>query len=176
MSRQAANESFARHAQARLGVTVDGWAGARTKAAFDEALPPPEAQPQTPPSAEWDARSRASLQGVHADLVKVMDRARMIAPRFVVIEGLRTRTRQQELVSRGASRTMNSRHLTGHAVDIVPLDDRGRISWDWPLYYPLAEAVKQAAQDVGVPVTWGGDWRTFKDGPHWELPRNTYPA
>ena len=174
--KNASNEAFARHVQARLGVTVDGWAGARTRAAFDAALPPPEAPPQAPPSAEWDARSRASLQGVHADLIKVMDRARAIAPRFVVIEGLRSRARQQELVNRGASRTMNSRHLTGHAVDIVPLDDRGRISWDWPLYYPLAAAVKQAAQEVGVPVTWGGDWRTFKDGPHWELPRNAYPA
>jgi peptidoglycan L-alanyl-D-glutamate endopeptidase CwlK len=26
-----------------------------------------------------------------------------------------------------------------------------------------------------VPIVWGGDWRTFKDGPHFELDRRKYP-
>ena len=176
MSRDAANLDFVRHAQRRLGVTVDGWAGPRTRAAFDAALPAPEAPPTAQPSAEWDARSAANLRGVHPDLIRVMERARAIAPRFLVIEGLRTAARQRELVASGASRTLNSRHLTGHAVDIVPLDSAGRVSWDWPLYHKLAPFVKQAAAEVKVPIIWGGDWRSFPDGPHWELPRNQYPA
>ena len=60
-------------------------------------------------------------------------------------------------------------------MDIAPLID-GKVSWHWPHYYTLAEAVKQAAKDVGVAVEWGGDWKSFKDGPHWQLPWAKYPA
>jgi hypothetical protein len=63
--------------------------------------------------------------------------------------------RQAELVARGASRTMNSRHLTGHAVDLVALD-RGRVSWQWEDYYEVAAAMQAAAHELGVPVRWGG--------------------
>ncbi len=120
-------------------------------------------------------RSRKNLIGVHPDLVRVVKRAIEITDiDFTVIEGRRTLARQKRLVAKGASKTMRSRHLTGHAVDIAPYVD-GRIRWDWPLYYPLAEAIKRAAADVGVPVEWGGDWK-WKDGPHWQLPRDGYPA
>jgi peptidoglycan L-alanyl-D-glutamate endopeptidase CwlK len=77
---------------------------------------------------------------------------------------------------------MNSRHLTGHAVDLgYWLDDgdgvpeNGEIRWDWPLYAQLASAVKGAAQKLGVAITWGGDWPSFPDGPHFELDRGKYP-
>jgi peptidoglycan L-alanyl-D-glutamate endopeptidase CwlK len=77
---------------------------------------------------------------------------------------------------------MNSRHLTGHAVDLgYWLDDgdgvpeNGEIRWDWPLYAQLASAVKAAARQCGVPITWGGDWPSFPDGPHFELDRGKYP-
>ena len=89
---------------------------------------------------------------------------------FTVLEGLRTRDRQKKLVARGASKTMNSYHLTGHAVDIAPLVE-GKVTWDWKYYHQLAPAVKQAAKELGVNITWGGDWKTFKDGPHWQIPR-----
>jgi peptidoglycan L-alanyl-D-glutamate endopeptidase CwlK len=126
--------------------------------------------------AEWDARSRTNLQGVHPDLVRVMARARELSPvRFTVIEGLRSQARQRQLVAQGASRTMNSRHITGHAVDIVPHRPNGDLAFDWPLYHKLAPAVKQAATELGVAIVWGGDWRTFKDGPHFELDRRSYP-
>lgn len=120
-------------------------------------------------------RSLDRLIGVHPDMVKTIHRAIQItAIDFTVLEGLRTKERQKELFAKGATKTMNSRHLTGHAVDIAPVID-GAVSWDWPLYHRLAVAVKEAAKEVGVPITWGGDWRTFKDGPHWELPWNAYP-
>lgn len=116
-------------------------------------------------------KSLQRLQGVHPDLVKVVHRAIALTPiDFRVIEGLRTQERQKYLYAKGATRTLNSRHLTGHAVDLVPLVN-GQPSWNWDHYYPLSAAIKQAAQELGIAVEWGGDWTSFKDGPHWQLPR-----
>lgn len=115
------------------------------------------------------------LQGVHPDLVKVVKRAAEISDvDFMVTEGLRTLERQKQLVKAGASKTLKSRHLNGHAVDLAVLLN-GKLSWDWPLYYKLAKWVKQAAAELKVPIEWGGDWRSFKDGPHWQLPWKEYP-
>lgn len=120
-------------------------------------------------------KSLARLEGVHEDLVRVVKKAILVTPLdFTVLEGLRTLDRQRALVASGASTTMRSRHLTGHAVDIAPLLD-GQVRWDWPLYHRLAEVVKLAAKTERVPVEWGGDWKTFKDGPHWQLPWAEYP-
>lgn len=116
------------------------------------------------------------LQGIHPDLVKVVERAiQLTEVDFTVLEGLRTRERQAELLKAGATTTMNSRHLTGHAVDIGALVG-GKVRWDWPLYYKIAEAMKAAAKELEVPIEWGGDWKKFKDGPHWQLPHKEYPA
>jgi peptidoglycan L-alanyl-D-glutamate endopeptidase CwlK len=132
---------------------------------------------------EWDKISLERLRGVHPDLCRVMDRALQAAPfPFRVIDGLRTVARQKELVRIGASKTMRSRHLTGHAVDIVPLvdlDRDGKVETDelfnWPLIHKLAPVIKAAAAAEGVAIEWGGDWRTFKDGPHWQLAWAVYP-
>lgn len=119
-------------------------------------------------------RSLARLQGVHPDLVKVVHRAAALSDiDFTVLEGLRTVARQKQLVAAGASKTMNSRHITGHAVDLAVLV-KGQVRWDWPLYHKLAVHVKQAAADLGISIQWGGDWKSFKDGPHWELNRKVY--
>ncbi|MEM5429408.1 M15 family metallopeptidase [Cupriavidus oxalaticus] len=124
---------------------------------------------------ELNQRSLDRLVGVHADLVKVVRRAAEIsAVVFIVTEGRRTRERQAQLLAKGASQTLNSRHITGHAVDLAAVVD-GEVRWDWPLYYKIAAAMKQAATETGVAIVWGGDWRTFKDGPHFELDRKAYP-
>lgn len=118
-------------------------------------------------------RSRQRLSGVHPDLVAVVEPAIQITEvDFTVLEGLRSRDRQKELVAKGASKTMNSRHLTGHAVDLAPWP----IDWDdLDRFRQVADAMKQASEELDVPVIWGGDWRTFYDGPHFELDRKVYP-
>ena len=121
-----------------------------------------------------NVRSEKNLTGVHPDLVKVVRTAAESAS-FVVTEGLRTAERQAQLLKAGATQTLKSRHLTGHAVDLAALVGN-EIRWDWPLYAQLAKAMKQAAQQLNVPLEWGGDWKTFKDGPHFQLPWDKYPA
>lgn len=121
------------------------------------------------------SRSLARLDGVHPDLIRVVKRAIQITPvDFGITEGLRTKERQKELVAKGASRTMNSRHLTGHAVDVVAYIG-SEVRWDWPLYPKIAAAFRQAAKEEGVAITWGGDWPKLRDGPHFELDRKSYP-
>ena len=124
---------------------------------------------------KFGERSESRLQGVHPDLVKVVRRALEISKvDFAVLEGVRPIERQQELVKSGASQTMKSRHLTGHAVDIAPFVGN-QVRWDWPLYYKLAEAMYAAARELNVPIEWGGRWTSFPDGPHWQLPWKDYP-
>ena len=117
-------------------------------------------------------RSLQNLSGVHPDMVAVVKRAIEISEQdFSVIEGIRHINRQRELVKSGASTTMNSRHLTGHAVDIAPYP----ISWEWEYFYPIADAMKQAAEELDIDLEWGGDWKSFPDGPHYQLSRKNYP-
>ena len=120
-------------------------------------------------------KSIERLQGVHPDLVRVVERAiDLTTVDFTVLEGLRSPERQQTLVASGASQTLNSRHITGHAVDLGAWVDN-QVDWSWPLYTKIANAMKAAASELGVAIVWGGDWRTFKDGPHFELDRRYYP-
>ena len=120
-------------------------------------------------------RDFTRLAGIHGDLLRVILLTANNGAEFMVLEGIRTLERQKELFAKRATRTLNSRHLTGHAVDIAPLDDLGAPSWHWPQYDILAVAVKLAATQLSIPVIWGGDWVNFRDGPHWELPWNKYP-
>ena len=123
----------------------------------------------------FSRRSETNLAGVHPDLVRVMRRALELSEvDFMITEGFRTKQRQEALLREGKSKTMRSRHLTGHAVDVAAWID-GKISWNWPHYEVIAQAIKQAGAELGVPVEWGGDWKSFKDGPHFQLPRSTYP-
>lgn len=119
-------------------------------------------------------RSNERLIGVHPDLVRVVHRALQLSPiDFGISEGLRTMERQIQLKKAGASKTLNSRHLSGHAVDVVAYIGKD-VRWDWPLYEQIAVAFKQAAKELDVPITWGGDWTTLKDGPHFELSWSKY--
>lgn len=120
-------------------------------------------------------KSEGRLAGVHADLVKVVRRAIEISTvDFAVLEGLRTVERQRQLLKAGASTTLKSRHLTGHAIDLGAIVD-GQVRWDWGLYYKIAASMKQAAKELKIGIEWGGDWKKFKDGPHFQLSWAKYP-
>lgn len=125
-------------------------------------------------------RSQNNLEGVHPDLIKVVQRAiKITSIDFGIIDGLRTVTEQKANVAKGASKTMLSRHLTGHAVDVGAYVDGQYINGDTPseyrLYEQIADAFKIAAHQLGIPIVWGGDWKTLKDGCHFELDRRVYP-
>jgi peptidoglycan L-alanyl-D-glutamate endopeptidase CwlK len=146
--------------------------------------------------------SRRELQGVHPQLVAVVERAiRITVQDFSVHDGIRTLADQQRLVAAGASQTLASRHITGHAVDLVPYVN-GKLRWEWPPIYRIADAMRVAAHELDTPLRWGGAWdveftasaespedlvadyvarrrklgkRAFIDGPHFELPQALFP-
>lgn len=128
----------------------------------------------------FSGKSETLLAKAHPDLVRIMRAAlEHSAVSFVITESVRSVQRQRQLVNSGASQTMRSRHLPGkdglsRAVDVAAIVG-GKISWDWPLYERIAVAVKQAAKDLQIPIEWGGDWKSFKDGPHYQLPWSAYP-
>lgn len=119
-------------------------------------------------------RSKDRLSGVHPDLVKVIEEAIKGSPLdFSISEGLRTKERQKVLFDSGKSQTMNSRHITGHAIDFAVIKD-GEVTWDFKYYQLVADHIKKVAKELGVDIVWGGDWQSFKDGPHIELHRSKY--
>ena len=116
-------------------------------------------------------RSMQKLSGVHPDLIAVVKLAISKSKvDFTVLEGIRSPVRQKELYKAGKSTTLNSRHITGHAVDLAPWP----ISWEWEDFYPIADAMKEAAEELEVSLEWGGDWKSFPDGPHFQLSRKKY--
>lgn len=128
----------------------------------------------------FSKRSLDNLNTVHKDLARVAHLAlKYTSVDFVVTEGVRTLARQKELLASGASTTLNSRHLAhpsdglSRALDVAAYVNGVR--WDWPLYDKIAHAFKRAAAELKVPIVWGGDWKSFKDGPHFELDRRHYP-
>lgn len=121
-------------------------------------------------------RSLQNLEGVHSDLVSVVKHAIEITPiDFTVIDGRRSEQEEAANIASGASQTKHSRHLTGHAVDIAAFV-RGKVIISWEFAPKIADAMKHAARDLKIPIEWGGDWRTFKDGVHFQLPWKQYPA
>ena len=133
-------------------------------------------------------RSKKNLSGVHPSLVRVVERALQISKQdFMVLEGVRTVERQQELYAQGRSRpgdivtwTLKSNHFInpktgyGHAVDLVPFP----VDWnDLKKFDEMNRAMEAAAKELGVNIRWGADWdedgkpreRGESDSPHWEL-------
>lgn len=126
--------------------------------------------------SELTELSRKRLEGVHPDLKKVVEDAAANAPfEILVVEGLRTVARQKKMVAEGKSRTMNSRHLTGHAIDLCAIVD-GKMKWTKPHNHAIADLMKAEATSKGVDLEWGGEiWPTFKDTPHYQLSWDVYP-
>lgn len=121
---------------------------------------------------KFGVKSLERLKGVHPDLVKVVTRAlELSSVDFSVSEGLRTKERQAELVKQGVSRTMNSRHITGHAVDLYPVSNPDN-KWTPEDFAPIVKAMKEAAKELNISVVHGADWGW--DHPHHELNRALY--
>ena len=125
----------------------------------------------------FGARSKRCLIGVHPHLVTLAEYALAAsAVDFGIHCGLRTEEQQAVLVRTGKSLTMNSRHLTGHAIDCHPWVN-GQIPWhDWDYWEVMALAFTVASDELGIPIEWGGKWARLVDGPHFQLPRDKYPA
>lgn len=109
------------------------------------------------------------LEGVNPQLVRVVSRCAAITTiNFNVSEGLRTKERQAQMVKEGKSKTMQSKHIDGKAVDLYPLtDDKKQV--DWNGFEMLAKYMKFAASEMQVDIVWGGDWKSIVDKPHFEL-------
>ena len=125
------------------------------------------------------ARDTKRLEGVHPDLVKVVELASSRTT-FMVVQGLRTLEEQKKLFALGKTKTMKSRHLTGHAVDLAPLvdldgDGDKELSWNPDHFAAISLAMKKAAAELKVPIEWGGNWHSFVDMPHFQLPWKEYP-
>jgi len=133
-------------------------------------------------------RSQNNLKDVHPDLVMLVTLANNhFADEdkdFIVTEGVRTIERQKELMAKGATKTLKSRHLrtwtedhglVAHAIDVAPTLG-GKVRWDWPLFHKIHEAFKKASAECGIEFEWGGSWASFPDGPHFQLPHNQYPV
>ena len=118
-------------------------------------------------------RSLDNLRGVHPYLVYIARRALFLSEvDFVVTEGVRDIERQRYLLAQGDSWTLKSKHLLqdddfGHAIDVAAWVD-GDVSWEFEDYEKIAESFQLAAADIGVDITWGGEWKS-KDGPHFEI-------
>lgn len=119
-----------------------------------------------------NATSISRLRGVDANLIALAKKAREISPiPFEVTEGLRTKERQRYLVKTGKSRTMNSYHLRGKAIDFVAMPG-GKVSWDLKDYKTIVEkAFKPAAKALGLTnrIVYGVYWKSIVDGPHIEI-------
>lgn len=177
--------------RALLGGATLGIAYSSLQRAPAASKPPPG----PPALGTLGAPSWRLLEGLQVDLVRVVGLAtELTMVDFIVLEGLRSHDSQRRLYDAGRSETLNSRHLTGHAVDLVPLKDRVP-TWDWAWYYPLARAMKISSEELAVPIRWGGCWEllseiddpeqavaayvaarralgqdAFIDGPHFEVP------
>jgi peptidoglycan L-alanyl-D-glutamate endopeptidase CwlK len=112
---------------------------------------------------KFGARLLAELEGVHPAMVAFAHKTLELSTQdFGVYDGLRTREEQMEILNKGSSTTMNSKHLRqpdgfGHAVDLVPWI-AGKYRWEWPPGYVIAEAARRAAEALKIRVRWGGHW------------------
>lgn len=118
--------------------------------------------------------SKASLdklQGVKQPLVDVVKRAIELSEiDFGISEGVRTLERQRMLYEAGKSRTMNSYHLKGEAVDVYAWIN-GYVDWNFSNYEKISKAMFKAAKELNIEIEWGGNWKMFRDGPHFQLKR-----
>lgn len=125
----------------------------------------------TPSGFKFSNRSKTNLAGVHPKLVAIVTEALNRSPfDFIVVEGLRTKETQARYLREKRTRTMDSYHITGHAIDIAVLVD-GKVNYNLANYKKVADVFKEVAKENKVSLTWGGDWKSLVDGPHFQIAR-----
>jgi peptidoglycan L-alanyl-D-glutamate endopeptidase CwlK len=123
----------------------------------------------------WSLSSKSQMKDIHPDLRRLADLALELSPYdFRITDGKRTRAEQKTYVAKGASQTLNSRHLYGFALDYVAIVN-GKARYELVYMKAIADAFKKAANKLDIPINWGGDWKSFKDTPHIELAKGHYP-
>lgn len=120
---------------------------------------------------KFSPESEAKLAGVDPRLAALMRAVEAKHPdAFEITEGPRDVETQRKYVAEGKSQTMNSKHLTGNAVDIALIGPDGKLNWDFEAYRPIADTAKAVAAEMGIPdFVLGGDWKTLKDGVHFQV-------
>ena len=114
-------------------------------------------------------RSLQNLQGVHPSLVKLMKTAILSSPfPFMITEGLRSIERQKQLFQEGKTKTLDSYHLKGRAVDIAVIVEN-HITWNYSFYEKVAKHILKIAHRKHLKITWGGTWNTLVDAVHFQL-------
>jgi peptidoglycan L-alanyl-D-glutamate endopeptidase CwlK len=123
---------------------------------------------------DWNATSQTRISGVDPRLVKILQitRQRTGIP-FEISEGMRTAEKQREYVAAGKSQTQNSKHLHGNALDIFIPGADGKADYDFEHYRPIADEAKRVASELGYDdFVWGGDWKSLRDGVHFQIGGN----
>ncbi len=179
-------DQYVRNFQKKTGIIVDGIVGPATLAllrGWGELGLVTHVETTLAGSGKFQLseRSLSRLKGVHPDLVRVVKRAIYITSvDFMIIEGVRTMSQQIIYVRTGKSKTLKGRHIPENnackmscAVDLGAMVG-GVLVWDWKYYIELSRAMKQAAKELSIPLEWGGDWKSLRDGPHFQLPWSVY--
>jgi peptidoglycan L-alanyl-D-glutamate endopeptidase CwlK len=124
----------------------------------------------------WGKTSLYNLKGIHPDLRQLADRALYLSPvDFRIVDGLRTLAEQKENLKKGVSKTLRSRHLTGHAIDFAVLK-LGEIDWyDLTSFGVIGQCFRTASAELKIKIVWGGEWK-WKDWGHIQLDWGAYPA
>lgn len=124
-----------------------------------------------PSGFKFSTRSKKNLEGVNPVLVSIVTESLSRSPfDFIVVEGLRTLETQKIYLAQKRTRTLDSYHITGHAIDIALLVN-GKVNYDLANYKKVAQVFKEVAKEKRVSLTWGGDWKGLVDGPHFQIPR-----
>jgi len=104
--------------------------------------------------------SLKNLEGVNPKLVDAANQAIAISTvDFAITEGLRTLDRQKKLLADGFSKTLNSKHLTGEAIDVIALEAGKAKNIDIYYYICIADAFAKLSDTVKI--KWGGSWRVL---------------
>lgn len=149
------------------------WDGVSTPTFQDQVFAP---QTSDAKPVQLSERTKAKIAELHPefqkDITRLMMYALAVGLKPEIVEGHRTQERQEELYEQGrtkpgqiVTKTKKSKHTEGKAVDIASLDENGNITYS-PEDTSFWDKMGAIARSLGI--TWGGDWVSIKDRPHFQ--------